>query len=69
MNELLIKIDERQLCSYLLDLAKEYYAAPDHQLLPIMTGVQEKIKRPRRRAILRGGRRKRNKQQIKSLTL
>ena len=31
MNELLIKIDERQLCSYLLDLAKEYYAAPDHQ--------------------------------------
>ncbi len=24
MNELLIKIDERQLCSYLLDLAKEY---------------------------------------------
>lgn len=31
MNELLIKIDERQLCSYLLDLAKEYYADPDHQ--------------------------------------
>lgn len=31
MDELLIKIDERQLCSYLLDLAKEYYADPDHQ--------------------------------------
>ena len=30
MDELLIKIDERQLCSYLLDLAKEYYADPDH---------------------------------------
>lgn len=31
MNELLIRLDERQLCSYLLDLAKEYYTDPDHQ--------------------------------------
>ena len=61
MDGELLNLDERQLCSYLLDLAEAYYANPDHQRA-YNVWLAERNKKPRQEVIPPGKRRKEEKE-------
>lgn len=61
MGSELLNLDERQLCSYLLDLAEAYFAKPDHQRA-YDAWLAEKNKKPRQEVIPPGKRRKEEKE-------